>query len=560
MQSDGLEALNDFLENGGAGDELAKSKYIKREGTPGNYKYTYPDGTQGHSPDSKHHEVEASSMNRARASGGGTETDFQVRDPSKPGGQEFHKYRTQGATPGERKTAALKMHAEKHGITKQVKHVDLDKRAMHEKRELAPRLHEETHDEGTYHVEHHGAGAHAIMFKPKKGKHSRIVAYHNSLEGAKAGIAKRHADHGKPAFQPEHGKQYPLTGPNSIASGNPVAVGDEKHQELMDRGHAEAKHAATFGAQGDSEGHALAATHHNAAYEHFKGASLHTHGATKQKAEALAAHHDQQMKHHQEQEKIANKKESGPPASETTEKSMSGLDALQAFAKSEQALPTGEAGLESNAGNGIADGLEGLGKQSGNGSSSAGPAIGAPSVPEEKLSVDDDTVDTQLDEGPPKQLVKGQRYHTRHELEQSVAQQKAAKVAQLRKGEDDMEHAPGVRQAAPERQQLAKASTWDQGPDSLFKYNDSVDLMAEEMLKSDSMYQPGAVRSLAAPAQDRADEHPALQELRLADEPDAHVVPALRRRLQRSPAVEGHGPGHRHRRHAPRPGLAPRSR
>ena len=69
------------------------------------------------------HEVTATSMERSRAKGGGTATRWSIQDKSKPGGQEYHHYDTHGATPGERRTAALKAHAEKHGITKQVVHV-----------------------------------------------------------------------------------------------------------------------------------------------------------------------------------------------------------------------------------------------------------------------------------------------------------------------------------------------------------------------------------------------------------------------------------------------------
>lgn len=77
-----------------------------------------------------HHEVSVSSMERyrggaaeARRTGGsGTVTKFSIRDPNKPGGQEFHTYEGHGATPGERKTHALKQHAAKHGITDKIVH------------------------------------------------------------------------------------------------------------------------------------------------------------------------------------------------------------------------------------------------------------------------------------------------------------------------------------------------------------------------------------------------------------------------------------------------------
>lgn len=70
----------------------------------------------------KRHEVSVSSQERYRVAGGGTGTTFLIRDPNKPGGQEFHTYEGRGKTPGERKTHAMRQHAQKHGITEQVVH------------------------------------------------------------------------------------------------------------------------------------------------------------------------------------------------------------------------------------------------------------------------------------------------------------------------------------------------------------------------------------------------------------------------------------------------------
>jgi hypothetical protein len=76
------------------------------------------------------HEVSVSSQERYRGGaaearkhgGSGTVTKFLIRDPNKPGGKEFHEYHGHGASPGARKTHALKQHAEKHGIAEQVVH------------------------------------------------------------------------------------------------------------------------------------------------------------------------------------------------------------------------------------------------------------------------------------------------------------------------------------------------------------------------------------------------------------------------------------------------------
>lgn len=75
------------------------------------------------SAESKHHEVEIYSDSRGHAGKGVTSTKWTIHDPSKPGGKEYHEYETKGASPAERKKAALEAHGKKHGITKPVKEV-----------------------------------------------------------------------------------------------------------------------------------------------------------------------------------------------------------------------------------------------------------------------------------------------------------------------------------------------------------------------------------------------------------------------------------------------------
>lgn len=81
-------------------------------------------------PSGKYHEVTATSTGRynggaatKRQYGSSTVTIFTIDDPTAPGGQRYHKYEGRGATPGERRTAALQAHAARFGITKPVKHV-----------------------------------------------------------------------------------------------------------------------------------------------------------------------------------------------------------------------------------------------------------------------------------------------------------------------------------------------------------------------------------------------------------------------------------------------------
>lgn len=207
-----------------------------------------------------------------------------------------------------------------------------------------------------------------------------------------------------------------------------------------------------------------------------------------------AAEHLKPLEAHGYQVEHVGKKGEWYRVTKQTEKSMDGLDALSAFAKSELGLPEGGPHEDLPEGTEVSrpeDGgkVAGLGKQTGSGDSAPGPAVGAPSVSEEKLSEDDNTVETQLDNEEPKELGKSMRNLPRHALEQSVAKQRAQKLAQLRKGEEEIQHQP----AKPQRQAPAvvekSVRQFDQGAESLFKYNDGLDQQAEELMKSDGMFQ-----------------------------------------------------------------------
>lgn len=176
---------------------------------------------------------------------------------------------------------------------------------------------------------------------------------------------------------------------------------------------------------------------------------------------------------------------------------MKGLEGLNAFLKSEglptgepQLFPTGDGSAEVSR---PADGgkVAGVGKVSGESSGGkAGGEVGAPSVSQEKLSPDDDTVESQLDAGEPHELAKGAHARlSRQEMDQTVARKRAAMEARLRKGEEDIEHGVGIAPPQREVQKGQEATVWNQGADSMFRYDDQLDLRAEQMLKSDALYQ-----------------------------------------------------------------------
>lgn len=184
---------------------------------------------------------------------------------------------------------------------------------------------------------------------------------------------------------------------------------------------------------------------------------------------------------------------------------MTGVDVLNDFLKSEAGLPEGDP-QEFPTGEGSAevqrpaDGgkVAGVGKTGGEGNTSAvkGAEVGAPSVPEEKLSPDDENVSSQLDEGMPRELGKSQSRITRHEQEHTVALANARARAHLRKS-DDVTVGVGVRdtrEPAPVEKSV-DPTAWNQGEDSVFQYDDALDLRAEALLKSDGLYagQPPAL-------------------------------------------------------------------
>ncbi len=422
---DGISALNEFLE---------KSKYIKREGTPGNYKYTYADGSTGHSLDSGTHEVQATSMARYRAPGGGTETDFSIKDPSMPGGKEFHTYRAQGATPGERRTDAIKQHAAKHGITKETKHVD-----------FAERDRKQANADGTA--------------SPTKSNMVRVATQNGPVEKKIIHSAGDYHVHNS-ITQGGIGRSV-THGPSGLMVGSTAAEGDAK---------------------------AMAEHFHAHAGDAFKNAKF---GEKPTKADAPEISKIQAARASWKQ-KEADAKKPKPASVEPSggfvdhtynkvEKSMSGLSALNEFLKSEGAggLPEGEPGLESNPANGEGLSLGGKGAATGEGSGTGKPA-GAPSVPEEKLSENDDDVSAQLKGGALKELAKSDDLDA-----QDIAHERARRLSRLNKSQDVT---VGVGVRAPEREapaELEKSSQWRDSPDSMFAYSNNSDLQAEALLKSE---------------------------------------------------------------------------
>ncbi|HSX23402.1 MAG TPA: hypothetical protein VLE97_11565 [Gaiellaceae bacterium] len=64
---------------------------------------------------------------------------------------------------------------------------------------------------GTYHVEHHGAGVHAVFFKARRAKKPKIIANAGSLEGALRRISEHEGDLLEPDAPRVTGKEGPVS-------------------------------------------------------------------------------------------------------------------------------------------------------------------------------------------------------------------------------------------------------------------------------------------------------------------------------------------------------------
>lgn len=172
------------------------------------------------------------------------------------------------------------------------------------------------------------------------------------------------------------------------------------------------------------------------------------------------------------------------------EANMTGIEELEEFVKGGSGgLPTGKPTMggsgEEQGGN-----LAGVGKTSGSGDSSSGEPVGAPAPKKEKLSKDDQEDENQMK--PHKKPIETRKSLTPTGQREQVAHEHAVKVAELRKGEEDIQAGVGVAPPQPEKPQLEKGRVWDQGADACVQYSSQADLDATRLLKSDDFYITGS--------------------------------------------------------------------
>jgi hypothetical protein len=174
-----------------------------------------------------------------------------------------------------------------------------------------------------------------------------------------------------------------------------------------------------------------------------------------------------------------------PYQPEERKKSMSRIDALDEYLAKAQSMPEG--GPKEKLGTGEEQGgkVDGVGETSGEDDSDS-KQPGAPSVPEDVLSDDDDKVSDQLKPG--KKPIETAKSMAIHQNQRDMVRKEVAQaVSELRKSQD-VEFGRGV---APERSAPAprpEGIIWNQGADALVSYSNQADLAASELAKSEGFY------------------------------------------------------------------------
>lgn len=157
-----------------------------------------------------------------------------------------------------------------------------------------------------------------------------------------------------------------------------------------------------------------------------------------------------------------------------------------------QGMPTGDPKLGSGPEQGGS--MNGVGKTGGSNSSSAGEAIGAPGVKTQKLSEDDEDTESQMKPGKkPIEKLASKSWGTSPQGQRdSVAQERAAAVSRLEKGQSDVRVGVGIAPPVEHPEQAPEVRRWDQGADARVFYSDSADQRAAALVKSEEFYPHGS--------------------------------------------------------------------
>jgi hypothetical protein len=167
------------------------------------------------------------------------------------------------------------------------------------------------------------------------------------------------------------------------------------------------------------------------------------------------------------------------------QKSLDGIAALGEYLAKAQGLPEG--GPKEKMGTGEEQGgkVDGVGQQSGeDNSTSKGP--GAPSVPQKKLSEDDEEDESQM-KAHKKPIETAKSMAVPSHQRELVAREHAAEVSRLQKS-DDVVFGMGIGQERPVAEPIPQSMRWKQGQDGFVVYSNQSDLDVERLTKSGEFY------------------------------------------------------------------------
>lgn len=164
---------------------------------------------------------------------------------------------------------------------------------------------------------------------------------------------------------------------------------------------------------------------------------------------------------------------------------MSGIDALDEYLAKAQSMPEGGPKEKLGVGEEQGGDIDGVGETSGEDDSDS-KQPGAPSVPEDVLSEDDDKVADQLKPGK-KPIETAKSMATPQNQRDLVRKEVAQAVSELRKSQD-VEFGRGIASEHGAPAPRPEGIIWNQGADALVSYGNQADLAASELAKSEGFY------------------------------------------------------------------------
>ena len=182
---------------------------------------------------------------------------------------------------------------------------------------------------------------------------------------------------------------------------------------------------------------------------------------------------------------VPEKKENPFQKKEKVRKSMEAIEQLDEYLAKAQSMPEGGPKEKLGVGEEQGGDIDGVGETSGEDDSDS-KQPGAPSVPEDVLSEDDDKVADQLKPGK-KPIETAKSMATPQNQRDLVRKEVAQAVSELRKSQD-VEFGRGIASEHGAPAPRPEGIIWNQGADALVSYGNQADLAASELAKSEGFY------------------------------------------------------------------------